>query len=97
MFNGLMLQPLISIVEKQLTDDKTSEIYSAFLAGYPVKIKKGEYRNIITISQEPDGKIYLCIVGLDRENRITEAKYQTLLSKGISELLTAGKKLKENE
>ena len=71
---NLMIRTLEPLIEKNLTDEKLSKVFNDIANNYP--ISDNEIRNICTISKESDNKIYFCIVGVDKFNKITVVKKQ---------------------
>lgn len=92
------LKSLMPMVDKIITDENANKVFDVITETYP--LLPDEIRNICTISQEKNNKVYLCVVGIDKNNKILRVKKQMLLVEGIKLLLSSAlttKKTKDDK
>lgn len=80
----MMMKTLSPMLDKALTDEKLSEVFTEFEKEYP--LAPGEVKLVGTISLEKDGKVYFCIAALDKDMKIVSIKKQWKFIEGIKHL-----------
>ncbi|HPX58976.1 MAG TPA: hypothetical protein PK495_07535 [Bacteroidales bacterium] len=65
---NILLKMLNPFLEKELTDEKVTNIFSQYINKFP--IEKGEIKNVILISKERDDKIYYSVWSLSKNENV---------------------------
>ena len=82
--NKALLSSLMPAIDKAITDENASNIFSGIEQEY--KPKPGN-KIVGTITKERDGKVYFCIAEIDNTLKIVEVKKQWKLVEGIKFLI----------
>jgi len=82
--NKALLSSLMPVIDKAITDENASNIFSGIEQEY--KPKHGN-KIVGTITKERDGKVYFCIAEIDNTLKIVEVKKQWKLVEGIKFLV----------
>jgi predicted oxidoreductase (fatty acid repression mutant protein) len=91
---GSILKQMLPVLEKQLSDEKITEMVNAFVSRFPVS--GNEKYNAVIVTVEKNGTAYLSVVGMAYTKTlekfyVTETKEQMPLKTAIKNILEYAK------